>query len=110
MIKLFTAIYDDATLLPHLLQHYARAGITEFFIALTPEFRETATRFTRSYNAVLHEEFDVTESLLAGTSAVTEKRRLHQCDNEWAVIVDLDEFIEFREDIQEILSAADRER
>ncbi len=108
-IKLFTAIYDDATLLPHLLRHYARAGIAEFYIAVAPELKDTANRFSRPYDAVLYEGFDVTDSLFGGTSAVTVMRRLHQGENEWAVIVDLDEFIEFQEDIQKVLSVADGE-
>ena len=33
-MKLFVAIYDDARLLSHFLKHYAKAGVTDFFVAL----------------------------------------------------------------------------
>jgi hypothetical protein len=52
--------------------------------------------------------FDVADSLLAGSSAVTAMRRLHQADDEWVVIVDLDEFVEFPGPIDALAGAAER--
>jgi hypothetical protein len=46
---------------------------------------------------------------MGGTAAVTEMRRRYQADDEWVVIVDLDEFVDFREPIDAITSTADLE-
>jgi hypothetical protein len=50
----------------------------------------------------------VVNSLLGGTAAITAMRRSHQADEEWVVIVDLDEFVEFPSGIAYLVDAADR--
>jgi SAM-dependent methyltransferase len=108
-MKLFTAIYDDASILGHFLCHYHKAGITEFFIAAPSGFADTVRHFTPEYKIILFEGLDVENSMLGGTAAVTEMRRIYQGPDEWVAIVDLDEFIEFAEDISQVISAAEKE-
>jgi hypothetical protein len=108
-MKLFTAIFDDARLLRHFLRHYSRAGIGQFFIAVSPGFESAVETFKREYSITAVVGLDVADSFCGGTAAVTEMRRLYQASDEWVVIVDLDEFIEFPESIATILSDADRE-
>jgi hypothetical protein len=105
-MKLFVTVYNDARLLEHFLRHYDGAGIDEFFIAVAPEFEQAAEQFARRYNITLCRGLDVNESI-AGASAVSEMRRQHHSADEWAVIVDLDEFIEFRQDIESTTAIAD---
>jgi hypothetical protein len=108
-MKLFTAIYNDARLLRHFLRHYDSAGVTEFYIATSAECTSEAKAVVGDYNVGLFEQFDVHDSLIGGNAAVTEMRRLHQAENEWSIIVDLDEFIEFSADIEHIISAVENE-
>jgi hypothetical protein len=108
-MKLFMAIYDDARLLRHFLRHYDSAGVTEFYIAISGECASEAKAAVADYNVRLFEQFDVHDSSLGGNAAVTEMRRLHQTENEWIIIVDLDEFIEFSAEIEQIVSAAENE-
>jgi hypothetical protein len=108
-MKLFTAIYDDARLLRHFLRHYDSAGVTEFYIATSAACASEVKAVVSDYNVGLFEQFDVQDSSLGGNAAVTEMRRLHQAENEWSIIVDLDEFIEFSADIEHIISAAENE-
>ena len=108
-MKLFAAIYDDARLLPHFLRHYQRRGITEVFIASSPAFAPTARDFVNEYRITLVEGLDVADSFLGGSAAVTEMRKIYQQDDEWVVIVDLDEFVEFTPDIHAVVAAAERE-
>jgi hypothetical protein len=107
-MKLFVTIYDDAQLLGHFLRHYTRAGITEFFIAVPPGFEPAAAPFIDRYRITLCKGLDVADSLLTGTAAVSEMRRRYQRDDEWVVIVDLDEFVEFPEEVAAIVAAADK--
>jgi hypothetical protein len=106
-MKLFVTIYNDATLLGHFLRHYARAGISKFFIAVPPHLTPAATPFLNSFDINLCEGLDVTDSLLTGTKAITEMRKRYQESDEWVVIVDLDEFVEFGAEISLITAAAD---
>jgi hypothetical protein len=108
-MKLFTAIYNDAKLLGSFLRHYDQYGITEFFIAASPSFASMVKGFMGNYRITLFEGLDVADSILGGTAAVTEMRRIHQQDNEWVVIVDLDEFAEFVPDIHHFSSNAEGE-
>jgi Glycosyl transferase family 2 len=108
-MKLFTAIYNDARLLRHFLRHYDSAGVTEFYIATSAECASEAKAVAGDYNVGLFEQFDVHDSLIGGNAAVTKMRRLHQAENEWSIIVDLDEFIEFSADIEHIISAVENE-
>jgi hypothetical protein len=107
-MKLFVTIFNDATLLGHFLHHYARAGITKFFIAVPPQLRVAAAPFVASYDITLCEGLDVRDSLLNGSQAVSAMRGTYQTSDEWAAIVDLDEFVEFNRDISSITAAADK--
>jgi hypothetical protein len=108
-MKLFTAIYDDARLLPHFLRHYAKAGIAEFYIAAAAGFGDLVREFVDRYQITVCEGLDVADSWLGGASAVSEMRRWFQEDDEWVVIVDLDEFIEFAQPPDEVARLADSE-
>ena len=108
-MKLFTAIYDDARILRHFLRHYDRAGVSEFCIATSTACAREVKALVGNYKVKLFEQFDVHDSSLGGNAAVTEMRRLHQAENEWIIIVDLDEFIEFSAEIEQIVSAAENE-
>jgi hypothetical protein len=105
-MKLFVTIYHDASLLQHFLSHYSGAGITEFFVAVAPEFVPAARHCTPDARVTICEGLDVADSV-AGTAAVSEMRRRYQEPDEWVVIVDLDEFVEFGEAIDSLLAAAD---
>ena len=107
-MKLFVTIFNDALLLGHFLRHYARAGIAEFFIAVPQQLKSAVTPFLGSYKIALCEGLDVNDSLFTGSRAVSEMRQRYQSKDEWVVIVDLDEFVEFDNEISFITSAADR--
>jgi hypothetical protein len=107
-MKLFTAIASDARLLEPFLRHYKKAGVSEFFVAVAPELKAAVEPFRGPYRITVCDGFDVADSLLAGSSAVTAMRRLHQADDEWVVIVDLDEFVEFPGPIDALAGAAER--
>ena len=108
-LKLFTTIYDDARLLRPFLKHYNDLGIKHFFIAVAPQLSSMVNDFTAGYNVTVFDGLDVESHMLGGTAAVTEMRRLHQDTDEWVVIVDLDEFIETKRELKEVISAADYE-
>lgn len=107
--KLFTAIYADARLLPHFLEHYSRFGITEFFIAIDPTLRPTIDAFGSMYNITVSETSEVADHVIGGAAAVTKMRRRFHGPSEWAVIADLDEFVEFNGDLAAIIEQAERE-
>jgi len=107
--KLFTTIYNDMRILGQFLEHYSRAGITEFFIATGPDFRLAIDGFGDIYNITVVETADVADHFIGGAAAVTEMRRRFQGSSEWAVIVDLDEFVEFAGDLPAIIHQAERE-
>jgi hypothetical protein len=106
-MKLFVTIFNDASLLRHFLRHYDRAGVTEFFIAVSAQLRTAPAPFLSQYRIEVCEGLDVDDSLLAGSRAVSEMRKRYQSDDEWVVIVDLDEFVEFDSEISCITTAAD---
>lgn len=108
-MKLFVTIYDDARLLVHLLRHYERAGIDEFFIAPPPDLVPEVGQHIGSHNIIAIEGLNVVDSTCGGTTAVTEMRRRFQRPDEWVVIVDLDEFIDFQRPIGQILNFAEVE-
>lgn len=108
-MKLFVVVYNNARLLSHFFAHYAKAGVTEFFVAVGAEFRSEVARYAGRFNIRIFDGLDVLDSLLGGNAAVTEMRRIVQRPDEWVVIVDLDEFIEFPSDIPTITATAERE-
>src|SRR6516165_12130167 len=103
IMKLFTAIYDDARILQHFLGYYDHHGINEFYIAASSALVPVVRASMEHYKIILFEGLDVADSFLGGTSAVTEMRRMHQQDGEWVVIVDLDEFVDFALDITQLV-------
>lgn len=107
-MKLFVTIYNDARLLGHFLRHYAESGITRFYIATAPEFRPVVEAFTGRYAIDLTDTLMVEESVLGDNSAITQMRQLHQGRDEWVVIVDLDEFVEFPSDVSVITAQSNQ--
>ena len=108
-MKLFVAIYNDAQLLGHFLAHYYKAGIKEFFIAVHPAFRDEVSPFEELYDITVFSDLDVTDTPIGQVSAVTEMRRRFQSNSEWAIIVDLDEFIEFPSNVYTLIRKAELE-
>jgi len=106
-MKLFVPIFNDAALLGHFLRHYDKAGVTEFFIAVPAHLKTAPARFLSHYRIKVCEGLDVVDSLLTGSRAVSEMRKRYQSDDEWVVIVDLDEFVEFGSEISRVTAAAD---
>ena len=108
-MKLFTAIYDDARLLGPFLRHYDRYGVSEFFIAASPSFVSTVKTFMSDYPITLVEEHDAATRFLS-SDPIEAMRKIYHHDDEWAVIVDLDEFIEVTPNINHCLSIAESEK
>ncbi len=105
-MKLFVTICKDAGLLGHFLRHYTAAGVDEFFVAVAPEFAAEVVSFADRYKIRVRDLPD-DDPLLGGSAAVTDMRLLYQGKGEWVVIVDLDEFVEFQDDFQALISRAD---
>jgi hypothetical protein len=108
-MKLFTTIYDDARLLGHFLAHYDRAGVTEFFIAVTEGHESAVRQFISAYQITLCEDLAVADKYPFGVNAATEMRKRYQDPSEWAVVVDLDEFVEFPKPVFDIIADAEKE-
>ena len=109
-MKLFVCIFDDARLVPHFLRHYARFGITEFHIAAPPHLAHYIAEKSKGFAVRQYNSFDVAESFTGGVAAVTEMRMLAQAPDEWAVIADLDEFVEFGAPVQAIAERLEKAR
>ncbi len=108
-IKLFTSIFDDAKLLPHFLDHYSAAGVGEFYVLAQPEFAAQIEALRSAY-VITMVATDLSDSCYRGEIAGNEMRALrrrHQRDDEWVVIVDLDEFVAFPEALNAIIAAAE---
>ena len=58
----------------------------------------------------LYTGFDVNDSVTGGTSAVSAMRDAAQGEDEWVVIVDLDEFVEFQGPIAGLLPSVEAEQ
>jgi hypothetical protein len=108
-MKLFTAIYDDARLLGHFLAHYGRAGVTKFFIAVAGDLDSAVRRFMPQYPIILCEGLEVADQYPFGVNATTEARRRYQKTDEWVLVVDIDEFVEFPRPMGDIIAAAEAE-
>jgi glycosyl transferase family 2 len=104
-LKLFVAIYNDARLLEHFLRHYTSVGVSQFFIAVSPQCRASVENAIADYPVTLFHNLDVSD--IADTFGVSQMRRAHQLPDEWVVIVDLDEFVECA-DVVAVAEAADR--
>jgi Glycosyl transferase family 2 len=105
-MKLFTTIYDDARLLGHFLAHYRHVGVTEFFIAVAGELGSAVRPFMSQFHITVCEDLGVADQYPFGVNATTEMRRRYQAADEWAIVVDIDEFVEFPSPIDDIIAAA----
>ncbi|MFZ0041433.1 MAG: hypothetical protein WAK93_09010 [Solirubrobacteraceae bacterium] len=110
-LKLFTSIFYDARLLRHFLRHYSAAGIGAFYIAAPSAFAQEIEERRLEYPIIVCAT-DLRHSLYRGRIASNEMRRLReefQREDEWALIVDLDEFITFRRDPSAVIGSAEAE-
>jgi hypothetical protein len=108
-LKLFLCIFDDPRLLPHLLKHYVPFGVTEFHIAAPPLLENYIGDASRKYKIIQYNDLNAAGSFTGGTEAVTKMRELAQGPEEWAVIVDLDEFVEFPESVTNLVRKVEAE-
>ena len=108
-MKLFVCIFDDARLLPHLLRHYVQFGVTEFHVAAPPHLADYVSGASADYKVIQYNDFDVADSFTGGVDAVTRMREVSQGPEEWIVIVDLDEFVEFPEPLVDIVRKIEAE-
>jgi hypothetical protein len=109
-MKLFVCIFSDARLLPHFLSHYTRFGVSEFHIAAPPQLANEALCICANHSVALYTDFDVNDSVTGGTAAVSAMRDAAQAEDEWVVIVDLDEFVEFQGPIASLLPRVEAEQ
>lgn len=108
-MKLFVCVFDDSRLLPHFLTHYVRSGVTEFHIAAPPHLAAYVANKTHAHRAIQYNDFNVAGSFTGGVEAVTKMREIAQGPEEWAVIVDLDEFVEFPEPVTDLAGKVEAE-
>jgi len=108
-MKLFVCIVSDARLLPQFLSHYTRFGVREFHIAVPPQLANEALRVSADHSVALYTALDVDDSVTGGTAAVSAMRDAEQGEDEWVVVVDLDEFVEFRGPIADLLPSVEAE-
>lgn len=108
-MKLFVCVFDDARLLPHFLRHYDRFGVTEFHIAAPPDLANYVAGVSRNHRTIQYNDFNVAGSFTGGVEALTKTRELAQGPEEWAVIVDLDEFVEFPEPVTGLVGKVEAE-
>jgi hypothetical protein len=109
-MKLFVCIFSDARLLPHFLSHYAGFGVSEFHIAAPPWLADETVRRSTGHAVTLYTAFDVDDSVTGGTLAVSGMRSAAQEQDEWVVIVDLDEFVEFDGPVAGLLPRVEAEQ
>jgi hypothetical protein len=108
-LKLFVCVFDDSRLLPHFLRHYDRFGVSEYHIAAPPHLAAYVANITRNRRAIQYNDSNVAGSFTGGVEAVTKMRELAQGPEEWIVIVDLDEFVEFPESVTVLARKAEVE-
>jgi putative methyltransferase (TIGR04325 family) len=107
-VKLFTSVVDDSDLLPHFLRHYAQAGVTDFYVVAPSEMVDVMTPRVSDYHITIVPADPVGGARPVGSAEhVGKLLRRYQGKDEWVVIVDVDEFIEFPESIADITAAAD---
>ena len=109
-MKLFVCIFSDARLLPHFLSHYTSFGVSEFHIAAPSRLADEVRCTSANHFVTLYTGFDVDDSVTGGTSAVSAMRDAAQVGDEWVVIVDLDEFVEFQGPIASLLPRVEAEQ
>ena len=107
-MKLLTSIYDDARLLPHFLRHYEALGVTHFYCvaqvdqnrALLDEIAGHARGHSFVVEEVMHGTFHP-HPLYQRLDAI---RQRHVRPEEWIVCADLDEFVDARVTIAELVA------
>jgi hypothetical protein len=72
-MKLFVCIADNPRLLPHFLRHYSRVEIINLHVAAPPEASVYVDAESRGFNVTRYYQFDVTDSVIGGVSAVARK-------------------------------------
>jgi hypothetical protein len=70
--------------------------VSEFHIATPPQLANETLCISANHSVALHTGFDVNDSVTGGTAAVSAMRDAARLEDEWVVIVDLDEFVEFQ--------------
>ena len=109
-VKLFTSVSDDLDLFPHFLRHYAQAGVTDFFVVAPSEVVDVMTPLASDYAMTIVPADPAGAARHVGsTEQVSNLRRRHQQNDEWVVIAEADEFVDFPESITDIAAAAEAE-
>ena len=109
-VKLFTSIFDDSDLLPHFLRHYKRAGVTDFYVVVPSERVDVMTPLLSDYHmTIVPADFFGDARPVESAEHVGKLRGRFQSTDEWALIVDVDEFIHFPQSILDITAAAEAE-
>lgn len=97
-MKLFSYIYKHCDLLVPFLKHYDRLGITDYFLIVNTWGNETIEEEVREYSrgrkvtlSVVHQIF-LSDEKVARLEGL---KRKHASPNEWVIVTDLDEFLEF---------------
>lgn len=108
-MKLFVCVFDDARLLAHFFRHYVRFGVTEFHLAVPSDLAKYVATVSRNYRVIQYNDLNVEGSFTGGVEAVTKMRELAQGPEEWVVIVDLDEFVEFPEPVIRLIRKIEAE-
>ena len=85
------------------------AGVTELFIAVAEDLGSAVRPFMSHYQITLCEDLGSPTNTPSGVNAATEMRQRYQNANEWALVVDVDEFVEFPRPISDIIAAAEAE-
>lgn len=106
-MKLYVAIFDDHRLLRHFLKHYVHFGITEFHIAAPLAFAACVAEKSGGYTVYQYNDYEVANTVTGSVDAVTAMRMATQGLDEWVVIVDLDEFVEFGESVYDLAARTD---
>jgi hypothetical protein len=108
--KVFTSVLDDHKLLPHFIRHYAGAGFPSFYIAVPPGREGEIAQLTPRHELTIVSA-DVSDSYISGqaTEPMQQLRARYQGEDEWALIVDLDEFVSFPESVSSIIASAEAE-
>ena len=109
-MKMFTSIYDDASMLPHFLQHYPGLGVSQFFILIIGGI---ANRLLPAIQFAINRDVDV--KTIVGPEAYTPKADLDarvdlvhkNCrPDEWRMIADLDELVQYGVPIEALIESA----
>ena len=114
-MKLITTIYDRAEILPHFLKYYSKLGVSEFIIGVDKKDDNPETPFiineAKKYKCYIE---DIDMGTHFNTLQKTEfqnvlKNKYTDQKNEWILIVDLDEFVDFNGlSIEQVIQECDK--